>query len=202
MLDDHAVAIAVHIDLPWQGTDYHTAAPLIHLDDTSRVAASSSAGTNISNLAVMWASGHSTHNPPTRTRHRLPKQGCIVLDMVAHVPRLRQSSHLAQSLEVSVAVLHMLHMPAKGLIASSHILGEGDLGVAVNADLVVIIEGNQLAQGPSGQPGSRPRLRYPPSCSHLPRCSSCTASTRKCTSVMAACNAELRQQTFLPANYL
>ena len=56
--------------------------------------------------------------------------------------------HLAQAVEVCVAVLDVLHVPAHGLVAGADVLGEGDLGVAVDGDAVVVVEGNELAQAP------------------------------------------------------
>eukprot|EP00983_Pelagomonas_calceolata_P085552 1156584-Pelagomonas_calceolata.AAC.4 len=52
------------------------------------------------------------------------------------------------------AHLHVQHVPAQALIALQHILSEGDLGVAVDGDLVVIIQHDELAQTPvAGQGG-------------------------------------------------
>lgn len=48
----------------------------------------------------------------------------------------------------SATHLDVDHLPAKGLVAGRHILSEGDLRVAVNGDLVVVVEGDQLAQAP------------------------------------------------------
>ena len=45
-------------------------------------------------------------------------------------------------------------MPAVGLIALQHVLGEGHGGVAVDGDVVVVVEGNQLAQAQVAGQGS------------------------------------------------
>ena len=42
----------------------------------------------------------------------------------------------------------MQHVPAHALVTLQDILCEGDLCVAVNGDLVVIVQGNDLAQAP------------------------------------------------------
>mmetsp|Transcript_21639 Transcript_21639/g.60016 ORF Transcript_21639/g.60016 Transcript_21639/m.60016 type:complete len:323 (+) Transcript_21639:1807-2775(+) len=61
---------------------------------------------------------------------------------------------LADAIVVMVAILHVQHVPAQALIALQHILSEGDLGVAVDGDLVVIIQHDELAQTPvAGQGG-------------------------------------------------
>mmetsp|Transcript_20420 Transcript_20420/g.56595 ORF Transcript_20420/g.56595 Transcript_20420/m.56595 type:complete len:406 (+) Transcript_20420:968-2185(+) len=62
---------------------------------------------------------------------------------------------LADAINVKVAVLDVLYVPAQGLVAGAHILSEGDISVSVNRYLVVIIHGNQLAEAPvAGQGGS------------------------------------------------
>ena len=53
---------------------------------------------------------------------------------------------LAQTIHVAVTVLDVLHVPAERLVARAHILGERDVGVAVDGDLVVIVQRNELAQ--------------------------------------------------------
>ena len=53
---------------------------------------------------------------------------------------------LGDGIHVGVAIGHVLHMPAVGLIALQHVLGEGHIGAAVNRDVVVVVEGNQFAQ--------------------------------------------------------
>ena len=37
-------------------------------------------------------------------------------------------------------------MPAVGLVALEHVLGEGDVGVALDADVVVVVDDDQVAQ--------------------------------------------------------
>lgn len=39
-------------------------------------------------------------------------------------------------------------LPAKSLVASRYIFRERDVGVAVDGDVVVVVEGNQLAKSP------------------------------------------------------
>ena len=40
----------------------------------------------------------------------------------------------------------MLYVPAIGLVAFEHVFGEGDVRAPINGDVVVVVEGNQLAQ--------------------------------------------------------
>lgn len=61
---------------------------------------------------------------------------------------------IAQAVQVVVAVLDVLHVPALSLVAGGNVLGEGDLGVAVDGDAVVIVQDDELAQAPvAGQRG-------------------------------------------------
>mmetsp|Transcript_20755 Transcript_20755/g.52312 ORF Transcript_20755/g.52312 Transcript_20755/m.52312 type:complete len:551 (-) Transcript_20755:7-1659(-) len=60
---------------------------------------------------------------------------------------------LAEAIDVQVAVLNVLHVPAERLVAGAHILREGDVGVSVDRDLVVIVQRNQLAQAPVARQG-------------------------------------------------
>eukprot|EP00972_Heterocapsa_arctica_P054463 8025327-Heterocapsa_arctica.AAC.1 len=60
--------------------------------------------------------------------------------------RLRVLNGLPDGIHVRVAVLDGDHLPAVRLIAHAHILGEGELGVAVDGDAVVIVEDDELAQ--------------------------------------------------------
>ena len=71
-----------------------------------------------------------------------PDQGWLVLDAAGVL------NGLADGGVVLVAVGNVLHMPAEGLISLADILCEGKVGVAINGDLVVIIDGDQLAQAP------------------------------------------------------
>ncbi len=48
--------------------------------------------------------------------------------------------------QVGVAIGHMDGVPAVGLVALEHIFGEGNVGVSVDGDVVVVVQGNQLAQ--------------------------------------------------------
>jgi hypothetical protein len=44
------------------------------------------------------------------------------------------------------AVLDDLDVPAVGLVALGHVLGEGTVGVAVNGDVVVIVDADEVAE--------------------------------------------------------
>ena len=70
--------------------------------------------------------------------------------------RLGGLDGLADALQVGVAVLDVLHVPAERLEACGHVLGERDLGVAVDGDPVVVVQRDQLAQAPV--PRQRARL--------------------------------------------
>ena len=75
-------------------------------------------------------------------------QAGLVGDGLCLLNRLGNSSHIA------ISIGHVLHMPAVGLIALQHVLGEGHGSVAVDGDVVVVVEGNQLAQAQvAGQGG-------------------------------------------------
>lgn len=58
--------------------------------------------------------------------------------------RLGISDGSVESVHVS-AVSDGLNVPAIGLVSLIHILGEGQRGVAVNGDQIVIVAHNQLA---------------------------------------------------------
>ena len=60
---------------------------------------------------------------------------------------------VADGVEVGVTVLDVLDVPAVRLVAGADILGEGDVGVAVDGDGVVIVEGDELAESPVGGEG-------------------------------------------------
>lgn len=47
---------------------------------------------------------------------------------------------------VVVAVLDDLHVPAVGLVALLHVLGERDVGAAVDGDLVIVVQHDELAE--------------------------------------------------------
>ena len=55
-----------------------------------------------------------------------------------------------------VAVVDVLHVPAVGLEAAAPVLGEGEVGAAVDADVVVVVEDDELAE--AEVPGQRGRL--------------------------------------------
>ena len=45
-------------------------------------------------------------------------------------------------IHIGVSIRHVLYMPAVGLVALQHILGERHVGAAVDRDVVVVVEGN------------------------------------------------------------
>mmetsp|Transcript_76810 Transcript_76810/g.215909 ORF Transcript_76810/g.215909 Transcript_76810/m.215909 type:complete len:575 (+) Transcript_76810:715-2439(+) len=53
---------------------------------------------------------------------------------------------LPDGVHIRVAVSHGEHLPAVGLVALAHILGEGQVRVAIDGDAVVVVEGDELAQ--------------------------------------------------------
>ena len=53
---------------------------------------------------------------------------------------------LGDGINIRVALGHVLHVPAVGLVTLQHVLGEGHIGASINGDAVVVVEGNQLAQ--------------------------------------------------------
>jgi hypothetical protein len=55
---------------------------------------------------------------------------------------------LAHAIQVGVAILDVLHVPAQGLVPGGHILCERNVCVAVDGNLVVIVKSNELAQLP------------------------------------------------------
>jgi hypothetical protein len=60
---------------------------------------------------------------------------------------------LADRVQVGVTVLDVLHVPAVRLVALAHVLGEGDVGVAVDGDVVVVVERRELAEAPVSRQG-------------------------------------------------
>ena len=60
--------------------------------------------------------------------------------------RLGRLDRLADPLHIVVAVGHVLHVPAVGLVALEHVLGERHRCVTVDGDVVVVVKGDQLAQ--------------------------------------------------------
>ena len=67
---------------------------------------------------------------------RLVRDGLGVLD------------RLADRVEVGVAVGDVLRVPAERVEARRDVLGERDVGVAVDRDLVVVVEDDELAEAP------------------------------------------------------
>ena len=57
-------------------------------------------------------------------------------------------------------LLEVLDVPPVSLVALAHVLGEGDLGVALDRDVVLVIERDQPAE--SEVPGERGRLARDP----------------------------------------
>ena len=53
---------------------------------------------------------------------------------------------LGDGVDVGVAISHVLHVPAVGLIAFEDVFGEGNVGPPVDGDVVVVVQGDQLAQ--------------------------------------------------------
>ena len=88
--------------------------------------------------------------------------GGAVADGGGHLDDRRLVGHglggfdrLGDGIHISVALGHVLHVPAVGLVALQHVLGEGHIGASINGDAVVVVEGNQLAQlQVTGQGGS------------------------------------------------
>lgn len=62
---------------------------------------------------------------------------------------LRRLQRRVKRADVDVAVgrgLDALHVPAVGLVALQHVLGEGGGGVALDGDVVVVVDEDQIAQ--------------------------------------------------------
>merc|ERR1719188_2141807 len=53
---------------------------------------------------------------------------------------------LPDGAHIPVAILNSQHLPAVSLVAFAHILGEGQLRVSINGDVVIIVEGDELAK--------------------------------------------------------
>ena len=53
---------------------------------------------------------------------------------------------LLQPRQVRVAVLHLEHLPAVRLVPLAHVLGERELGAAVDGDVVVVVEHDERAE--------------------------------------------------------
>ncbi len=62
----------------------------------------------------------------------------------------------AECLEV-VALVHLQHVPAQRPVPTDHVLGEGEIGRAVDRDAVVVVEHVELAE--AEMPRQRARLR-------------------------------------------
>mmetsp|Transcript_16667 Transcript_16667/g.36754 ORF Transcript_16667/g.36754 Transcript_16667/m.36754 type:complete len:486 (-) Transcript_16667:8-1465(-) len=69
--------------------------------------------------------------------------------------RLRLGDGLADGVHIRVAVRDGEHLPAVGLVALAHILGEGELGVTVNGDAVVVVKGDELPKAQVACVGAR-----------------------------------------------
>ena len=78
-----------------------------------------------------------------------------VADQRRHLDHRRLVRHglgrldrLADRVEVGVAVGDVLRVPAERVKARRDVLGERDVGVAVDGDLVVVVEDDELAEAP------------------------------------------------------
>ena len=58
------------------------------------------------------------------------------------------------SVKVVVSIGNVLHVPSHGLVTGADILSERDLGVSVDGDTVVIVEGDELSESPVSSKGS------------------------------------------------
>ena len=68
---------------------------------------------------------------------------------------LGRLDRLADAFHVVVAIGHVHHVPAIGLVALQHVLGERHRRVAIDGDVVVVVEGDQLAQAQVAGQGGR-----------------------------------------------
>ena len=67
----------------------------------------------------------------------------------------------ADGVDVGVTVLDVLGVPAVRVEARDNIFGEGDVGVAINGDVVVVVEDDQLAEAPvTGEGGGFARHTF------------------------------------------
>ena len=83
--------------------------------------------------------------------------------------RRRRVSSAVADLRVVVAV-DVLHEPAVGLVALADVLREGEVGLAVDGDLVVVVEEDEVVEAEVAGEARRPRRRCPPSCRRRSRC--------------------------------
>ena len=83
---------------------------------------------------------------------------------------LRVRDRLAQRVEV-VRVVDVLHVPALRLEARAAVLGEGDRRRAVDRDVVVVVEVDELAEAERARRSTPPRSRRLPSGRRRSRCS-------------------------------
>ena len=94
--------------------------------------------------------------PPRPEQHRARGVGLVggaVADGGGHLDDRRlvgrslgSLDRLGDGIHISVALGHVLHVPAVGLIALQYVLGEGHIGAAIDGDAVVVVQGDQLAQ--------------------------------------------------------
>ena len=68
--------------------------------------------------------------------------------------RLCLSDGLADGFVVGVSVLDVDHVPSESLVPLGDVLSKGDLGVSINGDLVVVVEGDELAKAPVAGEGA------------------------------------------------
>ena len=72
----------------------------------------------------------------------------------------------AQHFLLLIGVAHMQHVPAIAEEPRRHVLGKGDLGVALDRHAVGIVDPAELLELRDARRETRPRPRSPPSCSH------------------------------------
>ena len=66
--------------------------------------------------------------------------------LLGRLERLVQGVHVLVIAASRPDPVHLLHVPAVGLVARAHVLGLGDVGVVLDGDLVVVVEDDQVAQ--------------------------------------------------------
>ena len=69
-------------------------------------------------------------------------------------------------------VVEPLHVPAVAAVALGHVLGERERGVALDRDVVVVVEARQAAEA-GARRSTTPRRRRPPAGRRRSRCSTC-----------------------------
>ncbi|CAI8159462.1 MAG: Uncharacterised protein [Prochlorococcus marinus str. MIT 9215] len=59
---------------------------------------------------------------------------------------LGRLDRFGNGIHIGVTISNVLHMPAIGFVALQHVLSEGDVCAAVDRDVIVVVEGNQLSE--------------------------------------------------------